>query len=195
MKKTILFLFLAACGSSASGHTTGDLGGQCYANGTCNAGLMCDGMMCVDGPDGGVPGDGKKPTPDAPVDALICPHDQYEPNNFNLQATMLSIGANQQINVQASICPDDDQDWFVVTMPNNNTTLSIDLIFNSANLIGGIYIDNGGEIAALAPFMGSNTHSTATATNLSPGTTYAVKVWSNNLGVSPLYSLTIKASP
>ncbi len=76
-------LFVAACvGDSPGGPTSGQAGGPCFSNGTCNAGLSCVGGFCVAVDAGG--DDGASPSSDGGADGSSGEggvDTQNDPNN------------------------------------------------------------------------------------------------------------------
>jgi len=178
------WLVVALCAGCGDAIDDGAVGGHCFPNETCNAGLTCTNNICV-------PIDAA--APDAPIDAMCV--DMFEPNDTVMSATdtgiMGTMGTNTR-TLAAVICPNGDKDNFKVTITVAGFDLEALLDSDNALVDGSIINSNGTSIANAVPV--SATRRRAHAPSLPLGTYYVMAFGGNTATSLNSYSLTVTAS-
>lgn len=97
----------------------GAFGGACFANGTCDSGLICSDDFCVGPPDART---GLHGGPDATIDASTYPcdpvDDVYEPNGTFETAYHVLPGSGIE---HAAVCPATDVDYYLIQLSVQET--------------------------------------------------------------------------
>jgi hypothetical protein len=148
-----------ACGGDEERGGVGELGGSCYPNGTCNAGLQCVGAMCL-GED---------------VDAgMDCAADDLEPNEAIQTASPTTFGSDRFVTIRSHACPRLDKDTYSVSITTASTNLEM-LVYapNLSDVSGGILDTNGNVVVATSQYSSMYLHAYAPALNVG---TYYVQV-------------------
>jgi hypothetical protein len=132
---------LCACGSSSDANAAmaGGEGGACYPNGTCNAGLTCASMLCVQlgGPDGGgtdapLTTADSSPVPDANANANETATPKPLPfSPSNITGVTLDFAMTDDLELSAAPCTIDTD---ALTIVCNGAPLS--QVYKTATISG-----------------------------------------------------------
>lgn len=185
-----LVLFGSACGGDdGPSRETGELGGVCYPNGTCNVTLYCSAGICVTG-DGGM-GDGgaDAPTNNCADDSALEPNDTTSTAfDTGVAGTMTSISF-----AALAICPAGDKDLWEVNISSMSDVVGT-IVYESPTPALTVSILNAGGTAVLvagAP-TGTPLQVRATGSNFPPGK-YFIQVSGPGAAVNN-YTLQVSAN-
>jgi hypothetical protein len=171
----VALLLVTGCGDDGpSADNDGEVGGHCYANGTCNVGLNCSAGICV--PVDAAVDAPHDAAPDAPPDAYVCAT-AFEPNDTIQTATATSVATtmNSATITGVAVCPNTDKDHFEVTTTTGNQNLEVVVDFASPGPVLEVSILNSGgtPIANGSVVTGMPQRLRAFTPNLPTGTYYA----------------------
>lgn len=171
MRKLSMLTLLLGCAVQHKEFTPGGVGGQCYANGTCNSGLTCQDGYCFPPPDARTP----DARPDARVDgpaSYRCNDDlAYEPNEAYNAAPTLAAGSYPSM----AICPAGDLDYFRFDA-SATATLDVTVTYDpsqGATLQLTLLNSTGQPLVQGQPVVGQPDRVHARAANVPPGAYYA----------------------
>lgn len=175
----------------------GQLGGACFANGTCDSGFSCEQDYCVEGPDGG--------SGVVPQDAFVyqCNDDSmFEPNDtFATSMLLAKLGTTgtsesfKQVFSKMAICPATDQDYFTIQVISSVTQLDVSVTYDSpmhggAPLFLNLY-DPAGSLIGTGATSGQDKLDVTVA---NPTGSYVFLVNSDDVGEDN-YSVTVSVTP
>jgi hypothetical protein len=182
MRACVVLACLAAC-DGGDRADDGELGGHCYGNSTCNAGLACAAGRCIAAdaaaPDAAPDTMALDAAVDGPSDASVddawqCNDDsEYEPNDTLGTAYPAYTILGSTVTYQnLAICPGGDKDTFKVELAQSSQNFEILIDYGDGASLRGELLNSGGIAIALSAATQTPRQARIFVPNLPSGTYY-----------------------